>query len=129
MPEKSKQLRLVRDLLDTLLVARDGCPLGRADGLVLLADDDSQPRVAWIETGVPVLARRVGPRFARIVRAMTRRFGKRRRRRYRIRWDKIQSIGLELKLDIDADQSPTLAWERWLRERVFSHIPGGKAKE
>jgi hypothetical protein len=117
-------LHLVRDVLDKPLVDRRDGPMGRVDGLVIeLSDDGEAPRVARIECGFPVLARRIHPRIAQWVRALGERFGVRRGRTYRISWSRVKSIKIEIKLDLDADKTPALAWERWLRERVVRYVP------
>ena len=125
MAAQSRKLRLIHDVLDKLLVDRDGIPLGRVDGIVVvMASDHSQPRVAQIESGLATLARRLGVRFAGTAHWIVRKIGLRWRRPVRIRWSQIEALGKELKLDVSAEQSPLLARERWLRDHVIRHIPG-----
>jgi hypothetical protein len=118
---------LVRDVLDNLLVDRNHDPLGRVDGIVLIVEEGKAPRVVQIEAGATAVADRLSRRFGRCVRAMARRWGLVRGRPTRIPWRKILSVGIEVKVDVKADQMPTLAWEHWLREHVVERIPGGKA--
>ena len=117
-------LHLVRDVLDKPLVDRKGDPMGRVDGVVIeSAGDGSPPRVARIECGFPVLARRLHPRLARWVQALGQRFGVRGGRIYRISWSRVKSIKVEIPLDLDADRTPALRWEHWLRQRVVRWVP------
>ena len=117
-------IALVRDILDKQLVDPDDEPLGKADGLVVaIHDDGSAPELLSIEVGIPALARRL-PRFIeRPTRAFARRFGVRHGKPVRIRWSRVTYIDRDVHLALDADRSPTNAWERWLRKHVTSHIP------
>jgi hypothetical protein len=121
-----KTIGLVRDVLDKLLVDRDGNPLGRVDGIVLLvAGEDPRPRAAQIESGIPTLARRLSGQFARVLAWLTRKVGGHWPRPVRLPWSRIESFGKELKLDVSAENSRLLARENWLRRHVIGRIPGG----
>ena len=122
------ELHLVRDLLDKQLVDRRHDPLGRADGLVIVVPADGPPRLASIETGMTVLGDRLGSWVARPVRAASRRWGMLRGRPMRISWSTIERIGIETELDLDADASPSLAWEHWLRQHVVGYLPSLKSR-
>ncbi|HEY6111755.1 MAG TPA: hypothetical protein VIV62_04515 [Chthoniobacterales bacterium] len=129
MSNQSRKLRLVHDVLDKLLVDRDGVPLGRVDGIVLIiSGKDSRPRVAQIESGLATLARRLNARFARALQWLVRKLRLRWRRLVRIPWSKIESVGRELKLDVCADNSRMLERERWLRDHIVRRIPGNGTK-
>src|SRR4051812_31113308 len=103
IPDK---IGLVRDVLDKLLVDRDEQPVGRVDGIVLVIESDSQPRLGEIESGTSTLARRIGGRFARWLEYFVRLAGLRWKQPVRVDWSKVNSIGKELKLDICAENSP-----------------------
>src|SRR4051794_33131329 len=103
------ELHLVRDLLDSRLVDRRHDPLGRADGLVIVVPSGGPPRLACVETGMTVLGDRLGSWIARPVRAASRRWGMLRGRPMRIPWSKIDRIGIETQLDVEADAAPSLA--------------------
>src|ERR1051326_7734772 len=123
MAAQSRKLRLIRDVLDKLLVDRDGVPLGRVDGIVLIiGGKDSRPRVAQIESGLATLARRLNVRFARALHWLVCKLRLRWRHPVRIPWSKIQSVGRELKLDVCADNSRLLERERWLRDHIVRRI-------
>jgi len=43
---------------------------------------------------------------------------------YRIAWGKIK-VGLnEVRADVEAEKTPALEWELWLRKKVIGQIPG-----
>jgi hypothetical protein len=122
------ELYLVRDLLDDQLVDRNHDPMGRVDGLILCVSEGRPPRVAWIESGIPLLAGRVHRRLGRWARAIARRWGLRHGRPARFPWAKVMRVGIETDLDLKADETPALAWEQWLLARVVRHIPSLKPK-
>jgi hypothetical protein len=125
----AKQLSLVRDVLDKQLLDRQRNPMGRVDGIILaLGSSTTPPRVTQIEVGITTLARRVHPRLAEWCRAIGKKSGLRRGRPVRIAWAKVESIEKELKLDLTAEHSELLVRERWLRDHVIRHIPGGARK-
>ncbi len=122
----AQEILLVRDVLDKALLDRKGDPMGRADGLVIVYEDGKQPRVAYIEAGITVLAARLSRRIGRCVRLMAQRWGLRRGQPTRIRWKQVKRIGIELKVDVDGDQTPALAWEHWLRKKAIPKLPKSK---
>jgi len=44
--------------------------------------------------------------------------------RYRIAWGNIKVGASEVTADLDAENSPPLAFEMWLRKKVIGRIPG-----
>jgi hypothetical protein len=122
-------VHLVRDLLDKQLVDNRYDPVGRADGVILLVADGSQPRVTCIECGITVSTARLSRRLERWVRAAARRWGLRRGRPTRIPWSKVKKVGIETELDLQADFTPALVWEQWLWEHVVRHIPSLKPRK
>lgn len=120
---------LVRDLLDKQLIDDKDDPMGKVDGVVLdLGDGTAPPRVVRVESGFPVLARRMHPRLEKLVRRLGRRFGIRRGRVYRIAMSKIVELEEEVRVKgVDADRSAANKWENWLRTNIVQRIPGGKS--
>ena len=119
---------LARDVLDKQLVDREKKRMGKVDGLVLRFGRDGRPRVAFLEVGPAGLARRVSPRLARWIARVTRRLGVSDAEPDRFSPAKIVHFGNEIQLDVDAARTKVYAWERWLRARVISRIPGSGAK-
>ena len=121
-------IHLVRDVLDKQLIDTKHAPMGKVDGLVLeLRGDDAgqqQPVVAAIENGWPVLARRIHPRLGRWVASIGWRFGLRRGRIFRMPISRVRSVSRDVETTLVAEGTPILEWERVLRRRVVSKIPG-----
>jgi sporulation protein YlmC with PRC-barrel domain len=122
--EMSDDLELARDILDKQVVDREETKMGRVDGLVLELREGQPPRVDHIEMGSSVLARRLHPRIERWVDALRRRIGVQKTGRYRVPWSEVQEItSYHIRLDVEAVDTPTFTWERWLRDHVIDHIP------
>ncbi len=119
-------MNLVRDVLDKQLVDRRQRRLGKVDGIVLaIAPGDAErPRVAAIEMGSLVLARRLSPRLARWTAALLARVGAAEREPYRIPWSKVRDVGLDVEVDVKIEETPLYRWQRWLRRHVIGRIPG-----
>jgi sporulation protein YlmC with PRC-barrel domain len=116
---------VIRDVLDNQLVDRNQRKMGKVDGIVMELRDGQPPRLAYIEVGMPVLARRLHPRLQRWVTALENKWGAKHSEPFRIPWSKVRDVGIDVDVDIDAEETPALAWEQWLREKVIKRIPGG----
>ena len=116
-------MNLVRDCLDKQLDDRNHRRMGRVDGIILELEPDRPPRVAYIEVGVKTLMDRISVRLGKL----TARILKSRNidpDPYRIPWGKVH-VGLnQVVADVDAEKTPALEWELWLRKKVIGRIPG-----
>ena len=119
---------LVRDILDKQVVDRQGRKMGKVDGLVL-EDHEGSLRVAFLELGGGALARRLHPRLACVVQGLSRAFGVRDAEPLRIPWSKVLRHDVEVRVDLDAEETPAYAWERRLRDGVMRRLPVGPFKE
>ena len=117
---------LVCDVLDSQLIDDNMRPMGMVDGLIAEVRDNAPPRVAFIECGFPVLARRVHPKLEPLVRWLGRHFGLRRGRVMRIAWSKVKFVKIDTKVTVTAERTPAFRWELALREHVVRHIPGSQ---
>jgi hypothetical protein len=115
---------LVRDLLDKKLLDRRDRPAGRVDGILAEWRPGEPLRLTHLEAGGVTLARRLSPRLGRWVRRLARRISPARGRAWRIPLSRVKEIGLAVRVSADARRTPVMAWERWLRRKVMSHIPG-----
>ena len=43
-----------------------------------------------------------------------------------IEWNKVHDVGTDVAVDLDAENTPALSYEHWLRQHLISRIPGGK---
>ena len=115
-------MELGEEVLDQQLVDRNGINMGKVDGVVLELRDNLPPRVSAILTGGHLLARRLHPRLEPLARWLTHRFGPGQLEPIRIPWEKIMKIGVDVKVDLGADQGAP--WERWVRDHIVCRIPG-----
>jgi hypothetical protein len=117
-------MELIRDCLDKQLSDRNGRKMGKVDGLVMLIEENKRPRIAFIEVGAVTQARRLHPRLAKWIARLSKRFGIDRSDPFRIPWSKIIVSGIDVTAGVDAEETPALAWEKWLRRKVIGRIPG-----
>jgi sporulation protein YlmC with PRC-barrel domain len=116
-------MRLVAELLDKQLVDRRGEPCGKVDGIVLRIGD-GPPRVAALEVGCVTLAARLGSRWERWTRRLVDRTAGHVRGEYRIPWDRVVTIGKDVRVDLESNRTAMMRAERWLRAHVIGRIPG-----
>lgn len=123
----SEEIHLIRDVLDDQMIDKKKRKIGKVDGIVVELRKDKPPRVAYIENGMSVAANRISSRLGRLIEKIGRRWGARHGEPYRIPWSKVGKIdvGIELKIDIDASETPLFDWEKWLDKNVIERIPGG----
>ena len=119
------KVHLIRDVLDNQLRDREKCPMGKVDGIVLVLRRGKPPRLAFLEVGASTLAHRISARLGKFAERAGRRWGVRRGEPFRIPWAKVGRVGIDVEVDLDANETPVMAWEKWLKERVVGRIPGG----
>ena len=116
-------MNLMRDCLDKQLDDRFKRRMGRVDGIVLEIEDGRQPRVAYVELGVKTLVNRLSTRLAEAFARRLQRHGI-ETAPYGIAWSNIK-VGLNnVVADVEAEKTPALEWELWLRKKVIGRIPG-----
>jgi len=116
-------MNLFRDCLDKPLEDRNHRRMGRVDGIVLEVEKERPPRVAFIEVGVKTLLDRLSMRLGNLFVRLARRFDI-ESEPYRIPLGKLH-VGLNtVKADVEAEKTPALEWELWLRKKVVGRIPG-----
>lgn len=117
---------VIRDVLDNQLVDRNQRKMGKVDGIVMECKDGQPPRLASIEVGLPTLARRLHPRLERWVAALESKWGAKQGESFRIPWSKVRDVGIDVEVDLEAEATPALGYEQWLRDHVIERIPGAK---
>jgi sporulation protein YlmC with PRC-barrel domain len=113
---------LVRDLLDKLVVDRNGRELGRVDRIVLDRRAGGPTRVAAIEIGPSVLASRLHPVLGRWVAALEYACGVSEGRPLRIHIGEVLEIDDTVKVARAFADTPAAAIERRAR-RWLAGIP------
>lgn len=114
---------LIRDCLDKQIEDRFKRRMGRVDGIILELETGQPPRVAYVELGVTTLMNRLSKRVGRVVARFLKRLDV-SPDPYRIAWGKVK-VGLNtVRADVEAEKTPALEWELWLRKKVIGRIPG-----
>jgi sporulation protein YlmC with PRC-barrel domain len=116
-------MELVRDVLDKLMLDRNGRDMGRVDGVVLETRPDAPPRLSALELGPAVLAHRVHPVLGRWVAALESGLGISEGRPVRIPADDVLSFGDHIKVDRAVGETAAATFEHRLRRWIGS-IPG-----
>jgi len=107
-------VRLIRDVLDNQLVDRKKVKIGKADGIVIEVRDSGPPKVLGIETGIVTKARRIHPALADWIGRWST--------PYRIGWSRVRDVGIDIDVDVEAEDTPMLKVEKRLR-RVVMRLP------
>ena len=115
-------MNLVHDVLDKQVLDRNRCNVGRVDGVALELRDGLPPRVAYVELGGEAAMRRLGDVLARFARWL-RRVVKPAAGPTRVPWESVTVIGKEIQIDAEAEATPALAVELWLRDNVVRRVP------
>jgi sporulation protein YlmC with PRC-barrel domain len=109
-----------REVLDQQVIDVRGRQMGKVDGIVLELRPGKPARVASLVVGGTTLLWRIHSGLARWVE---HRLGGQGHMAI-IPWERVLKIGVDVKVDVEAEQSPALHWERWVRERIVGRIPG-----
>lgn len=117
---------VIRDVLDNQLVDRNQRNMGKVDGIVMELRDGEPPRLTYIEVGMSTLARRLHPRLQHWIEALESKWGAKHNQSFRIPWSKVRDVGIDVEVDLEAEATPTLAYEKWLREHIIKKIPGAE---
>jgi hypothetical protein len=117
---------LLLDVLDQQLLDRHDRKAGKVDGIAIEIREGEPPRVAYLDMGVDVLARRVSPRLERWLQAWRKWIGRAAPPPFQVPWSKVKKVHLTVDTDIDAGEEPGYLVERWLAEHVIGHIPGSE---
>ena len=97
--------------------------MGRVDGIILEIHPDRPPRVSYIEVGVKPLMDRLSKRLSKAVMRLFKHFDI-PTDPYRIPWSKLKVGVNRVEADVEAEKTPALEWELWLRKKVIGRIPG-----
>jgi sporulation protein YlmC with PRC-barrel domain len=117
-------MRVGQTLLDQQVIDRNCEQMGKVDGVVLELRKGKPPRVFGLVIGGGTAARRLHPSFARWLLRWRRRWGPKEDQPTEIPWSKVRKVGVDLKVDLEAEHTPALAWEHWVRQHIIARIPG-----
>ena len=80
------------------------------------------PTISRFEWGTA--AERVHSGWARWLMRWRKHWGPKQDRTFEIPWSKVTKIGVDVKVALEAERTPALAWEHWVRDRIIGRIPG-----
>jgi len=114
-----------RDVLDQLLVDRNGCEFGRVDGILIHLREGKPPRLGEIETGMFTALRRVHQGLAGWLQRLFARLSPVPLDSVRLPFDHIKRIGINIEMPVDSETDDRLMrGEKWLRARLIRKLPG-----
>lgn len=122
-------MNLVRDVLDQQVIDSKQRKAGKVDGIALEIRDDGPPRVAYLDIGTNVLARRLWPHLERWMQRFRRRLTGAEDKPFQIPWRDVKSVAISVTTTLDAAGSSSYEFENWLREHIISRIPGSAHKK
>jgi sporulation protein YlmC with PRC-barrel domain len=117
-------MELGQALLDQQVTDRKGEQMGKVDGVVVELRKGKPPRVAALVIGGGTAAERVHSGWARWLLRWRRRWGPRDDGPLEVPWSKVLKIGVDVKVDLEAERTAALAWEHWVHDRIIGRIPG-----
>ena len=110
-------MKLTADVLDQWVFDHCHRRSGKIDGIALEIIPGSPPRIAYLEIGSDVLARRLSKRLERFL-------SRHGAKPTQIPWSKVESVDIAVTLDMDVTETPAYDVEMWLREHLIEKIPG-----
>lgn len=113
-------MELGRTVLDQQVIDARDRQMGKVDGIVLELRPGEPARVTHLVVGGTTLLWRLHRGLAGWVERKLGGEG----HRARIPWSRVVKIGIDVKVDVDGEQSPALHWERWVRDHIIGRIPG-----
>jgi sporulation protein YlmC with PRC-barrel domain len=117
-------MELGQALLDQQVTDRKGELMGKVDGVIVELRKATPPRLAALLIGGGTAAERVHPGWARWLLRWRRGWGPPDDEPLEVPWSKVLKIGVDVKVDLEAERTSALAWERWIRDRIINRIPG-----
>ena len=117
-------MKLGQHLLDQQVTDRNDEQMGKVDGVVVELRSGKPPRVAALVLGGGTAAERVHPGWARWLLRWRRNWGAKQDKPLEIPWSKVLKIGVDVKVDLEAERTQALAWEHWVRDHLIGRIPG-----
>ncbi len=109
-------MNLLADVLDQQVIDCMQRKSGKVDGIAIEIREGEPPRVAYLDMGLHVLARRLSGRLGRFVG--------RRAKEVRIPWSKVEKVDISVVLSADITDYSEFTAENWLRDHVIGKIPG-----
>lgn len=117
-------MNLMHDVLDQQIIDVEQQKAGKVDGIAIEIREEGPPRIAYLDVGMDVLARRFSSRLERLVQRIHRRAQGQSRRPLQVPWDKVRTVAISVSVDVDDKDYSNFHVEQWLREHIITKIPG-----
>jgi hypothetical protein len=122
-----RELDAGRELLDHLLIDRDGLLCGNVDDVELeIPDDGGPPVVTALLNGPGVLSNRIGGRLAEALGELHRRLHPSLDGAARIEWCHVRQIDSAVHLSVSREELDGGVFEAWCRDHIVERIPGDR---
>ena len=115
---------IVRDVLDTSVVDRNGREMGRVDGIVI-EQDDGPPRITTLLIGPAALGSRLHPALGRFMARVEKLLGIDRHRPSKISVRDVEEVDRKIRVRLTVGETTVGAWEQLLR-RWIAKLPGSQ---
>jgi hypothetical protein len=120
------RLNLARDILDELVVDRDGREIGRADVVLIHLRQGKPPRVGEIEIGTYTLLRRVNRPLGEWLADVLERVSPVSLASARLPFKHFTRKGDRIQMAVGVDDDERLIpGEKWLCDHIVKKLPGG----
>jgi hypothetical protein len=117
-------MNLIRDVLDQQLIDCNDRKAGKVDGIALEIRDNEPPRVAYLDIGSEVRARRISRHLENLVRRLREHIHGAPSQPFQVPWSKVEKVHISVNLNVDATDYSDFRVENWLREHIIRKIPG-----
>jgi sporulation protein YlmC with PRC-barrel domain len=115
-------MNLLSDVLDQQVIDCTDRKAGKVDGIALEIRTGAPPRVAYLDIGPDVLARRFSARLERLVLRLYRRVRAKASVPFQVPWSAVRNVGVSVTLSVDSrDYCDDV--ENWLRVHIIEKIP------
>ena len=115
---------IVRDVLDTSVVDRNGRDMGRVDGIVV-EQNDGPPRITTLLIGPSALGSRLHPALGRLVTRIETLLGIDRDRPSRIAVEDVEEVGPKIRVRLAIGETTVAALEQLIRRWIVK-MPGSQ---
>jgi sporulation protein YlmC with PRC-barrel domain len=115
---------IVRDVLDTSVVDRNGRDMGRVDGIVV-EQDEGPPRITTLLIGPAALGSRLHPALGQFMTRLEKVLGIDRDRPSRINVEDVEEVDRKIRVRLAVGETTVAALEQLIR-RWIVRLPGSQ---
>lgn len=116
-------MHIVRDVLDTSVVDRNGRAMGRVDGII--EQDDGPPRITTLLIGPSALGSRLHPALGRFVTKLETLLGIERDRPWKMSVRDIEDVNRKIRVRLTLGDTAVAALEQLFRRWIMK-LPGSQ---